>query len=195
MLRWLIGHLQRLFCQIIYQPNSRQLKTILRTIPEVTKVREDKSGDLEIKINNFAGTNLLLKIINHNLIFVAIFEVPKQLEVETLLATIIWNDDKVISHNTFAYVTLKSKCVLESHLSFQGGVTKPHLFNWFQNFVDKVPHFQKMLKITIQQLAENASNENNYLFSEDQSKPTSDVIGLVNTIPGIIEIIAELLSN
>ena len=52
-----------------------------------------------------------------------------------------------------------------------------------------------MLKITIQQLAENASNENNYLFSEDQSKPTSDVIGLVNTIPGIIEIIAELLSN
>ena len=143
MLRWLIGHLQRLFCQIIYQPNSRQLKTILRTIPEVTKVREDKSGDLEIKINNFTDTNLLLKIINYNLIFVAIFEVPKQLEVETLLATIIWNDDKVISHNTFAYVTLKSKCVLESHLSFQGGVTKPHLFNWFQNFVTKYRIFKR----------------------------------------------------
>ena len=195
MLRWLIGHLQRLFCQIIYQPNSRQLKIILRTIPEVNKVREDKSGDLEIKINNFTDANLLLKIINYNLIFVAIFEVPKQLEVETILATIIWNDDKAISHNTFAYVTLKSKCVLESHLSFQGGITKPHLLNWFQNFVNKVPHFQKTLKITIQKLAENASHENNYLFSDDQSKPTSDVIGLVNTIPGIIEIIAELLSN
>jgi hypothetical protein len=42
MLRLLSGHLQRLFCQIIYQPNPRQLKAIIRAIPEVTKVREDK---------------------------------------------------------------------------------------------------------------------------------------------------------
>ena len=150
---------------------------------------------MEIKINNFIGAKLLLKIINYNLIFVAIFEVPKQLEIETLLATIIWNDDKTVSHNTFAYVTLKSKCVLESHLSFQGGVTKPHLLNWFQNFVDKVPHFQKTLKITIQKAAENTSHENNYLFSDDQPKQAIDVIGFVNAIPYVIKIVAELLNK
>ena len=196
MLRFLTDLKEKLLCQTFYQPNSRQIKSIIKLIPEVAKVRSTRTGDIEIRIKNFTDANLLLKITNNaNLIFVAIFEIPNQFEIETFVATIIWNDNKAISHNTFAYMTLKSKCVLESHLSFQGGVTKDHLQYWAQNFVSKIPHFQETLKITIQKSAGNTYYENCTFNTDKQERSFGVAIEFVEAIPSVIKIIANLIND
>lgn len=132
--------------KLVTEVDAKLLRRLLAVTPGVEKVQIQKNGDVGFAIPETEDATLLMKPVTPTkLVLVGVFPIQKGKEVPTLLATMIWNDNKLVSHNTGAYITLKNLCTLESHLPLDGGVTTEHIDAWIRGFVQAVRPFESTL--------------------------------------------------
>jgi len=127
--------------KIIPEINLKELCILINLMKGIEKIKiRDDSIDFKLKGKN-SQLVTIKQLLPGKFIAFSVFDIPKNKEEAALIATMIWNDDKIISHNTYAYITLKNVCVFESHLSIYSGTTTKYLQEWLNGFIDKIEPF------------------------------------------------------